>query len=189
MIIWPPPGVVGRWARLLLALASTVSLGFGSRRDPWPYFCSFQSFCEISNGASSSRRGEIWPLLVTPPLLEYFERALTHSLFRSIVSVAAGPRQYSLYCLQVSSRSMNKVSVLSSTCTCFDIGRPLRFWEKSVFLSSATFVGTSAFAFSWWVSCCFLGSESHGTHDRILLPDGSGSLRNNRSSNDYPVDR
>jgi hypothetical protein len=27
---------------LLLAFVSTVILGFGRRRDPWPYFCSFQ---------------------------------------------------------------------------------------------------------------------------------------------------
>jgi hypothetical protein len=55
--------------QLLLVLASTVSLGFGSGRDPWPYFCSFQNLYVLLNGASSSNRGRIWLLLVSPLLL------------------------------------------------------------------------------------------------------------------------
>jgi hypothetical protein len=35
---------LGRSVRLLVVLASTVILGFESRRDPWPYF-SFPSAC------------------------------------------------------------------------------------------------------------------------------------------------
>jgi hypothetical protein len=31
-------------SKLLLALASTVVLGFGPRQDPWPYICPFHAF-------------------------------------------------------------------------------------------------------------------------------------------------
>jgi hypothetical protein len=38
--------------KLLLAHASTVNLGFGSHRDPWPCSCSFQDFWLFWNGAA-----------------------------------------------------------------------------------------------------------------------------------------
>jgi hypothetical protein len=51
-------------SKLLLALVSTVVLGFGPSRDPWPYFCSFQTFM-FWNGAFFSKRGGVWLLLLT----------------------------------------------------------------------------------------------------------------------------
>jgi hypothetical protein len=38
-------------------------------RITWPCFCFFQYFYVFRNGASSSMRGGVWLLLVTPPLL------------------------------------------------------------------------------------------------------------------------
>jgi hypothetical protein len=49
----------GRSVKLLTVLTSTVILGFGSRRYPWPYF-SFQDFHLFWNGASSLTRGGVW---------------------------------------------------------------------------------------------------------------------------------
>jgi hypothetical protein len=47
--------------KLLLTLASTVKLaGFGSRRNPCPYFCSFQEFLRV---LVNDRRG-VTPLLL-----------------------------------------------------------------------------------------------------------------------------
>jgi hypothetical protein len=57
---------VGRSGKLLLVLASTVNLGFGSIRNPLPYFYSFQDFCVLRNGTSSSTIRGVWILLVNP---------------------------------------------------------------------------------------------------------------------------
>jgi hypothetical protein len=57
--VWP--------SKMLLALASTVVLGLGPRRDPWPYFRFFQTFTCFGIGPPSTR-GEV-RLLVTPLLL------------------------------------------------------------------------------------------------------------------------
>jgi hypothetical protein len=62
-----PYRLIGRSVKLLLALASTVDLCFGSHRVL--YFCSFHEFCVFWNGASSSTTRGVWLLLVTTPLL------------------------------------------------------------------------------------------------------------------------
>jgi hypothetical protein len=46
--------------KLLLARVSTVILDIKSRRDPCPYFCSFQDIYMFRDGASSLMRGEVW---------------------------------------------------------------------------------------------------------------------------------
>jgi hypothetical protein len=53
----------------LLVLARVDSLAFRPRQDPRPYICSFRTFKMFWNGSSSSKRGRIWILLVTLPLL------------------------------------------------------------------------------------------------------------------------
>jgi hypothetical protein len=53
--------------KLLMALASTVNLGFRSRRESWSYFYSFQDIYVFWNGASSLTSGGVWLLLLTPP--------------------------------------------------------------------------------------------------------------------------
>jgi hypothetical protein len=45
------PASVCQSGKLLLGLASTVSLGFRSHQNPLPHFCFFQDFCIFSNGA------------------------------------------------------------------------------------------------------------------------------------------
>jgi hypothetical protein len=55
-------------SKFLLGLASTVILGFGPRRDPWPYYLFFPDFYLFWNVVSSSTVG-FWLLLVSPPLL------------------------------------------------------------------------------------------------------------------------
>jgi hypothetical protein len=47
-----------RSSNLLLALASTVVLGFGPRRDPWPNFCSFQDNLYVWRWSLLSKRLE-----------------------------------------------------------------------------------------------------------------------------------
>jgi hypothetical protein len=65
---------------LVQALASTVVLGFEPRRDPWPYFCSFQTFMCFWNRAPSSTWRGVWLLLDSPLLLRSDSAgALTHS--------------------------------------------------------------------------------------------------------------
>jgi hypothetical protein len=50
---------------LLLALVSSVVLGFESHRNSWAYF-AFQDFYVFSNGDSSATREGVWLLLVSP---------------------------------------------------------------------------------------------------------------------------
>jgi hypothetical protein len=71
-----PSQSAGLSVKLLLVFASTVILGFESRRDSWPYF-SFQDFYVLWNGASSSTTSEAWLLLVTPLLLGVFQSVPT----------------------------------------------------------------------------------------------------------------
>jgi hypothetical protein len=70
---WPSPQTmepdIGRSVgKLMLALASTVSLGFGSYRDPWPNFCSFQDFTCFQMGPAP-RREEGLTIIGYSPLL------------------------------------------------------------------------------------------------------------------------
>jgi hypothetical protein len=53
--------ILDRSVKLLLALISTVILGFESCWDPWPYF-SFQDLCVLWNVAPSSTRWGVWLL-------------------------------------------------------------------------------------------------------------------------------
>jgi hypothetical protein len=53
--------------KLLVVLPSAVDVSVGSRRDQWPHFCSFQTFTCFEKGPLA--RGEVWLLLVAPPLL------------------------------------------------------------------------------------------------------------------------
>jgi hypothetical protein len=62
-------------SKLLLALASTVNLGFGIF-----FFC--HNFYVSWNGTSSSTRGGVWLLLVTPRLLGSI--LLAHSVSQSV---------------------------------------------------------------------------------------------------------
>jgi hypothetical protein len=69
-----------QWSKLLLALASAISLVFESYRDPWPCLCSFQELYMFSNGATSStirRVDHYWPL---PIYWGWLELARTHQL-------------------------------------------------------------------------------------------------------------
>jgi hypothetical protein len=73
----------GRSVKLLLVLASIVILDFRPRLDLWPCFYSSHYFYMLWNVASSSTRGVVWLLLVTPPLLGsdcWLSLSLTHSL-------------------------------------------------------------------------------------------------------------
>jgi hypothetical protein len=79
---WLTDWLVGQAVKLLLVLASTVILGFGSHRDPCQYF-SFQDFCMFLNGAFFPTVGRVWLLPVTPLLLI---GADTHSLSHSLNS-------------------------------------------------------------------------------------------------------
>jgi hypothetical protein len=84
---WP----IGRTVKLLLTLASTVILGFGSHREPWPYF-SFQDFCMFLNRAFFSTKGSVWLLLATALLLIGADTySLAHSdLWLAFFSVRGG---------------------------------------------------------------------------------------------------
>jgi hypothetical protein len=47
------------WSKLVLALASTVILVFGSHRDSWPYFRSFKWFMCLKMGAPIQQGKEL----------------------------------------------------------------------------------------------------------------------------------
>jgi hypothetical protein len=84
----------GRSVKLLLAFTNTVILDFRPLRDSWPYFY-FQDVYVFWNGASSSTRGGVWLILVTPPLLGVI-RAVTHSLTHSLTeSIRSTPLVFS----------------------------------------------------------------------------------------------
>jgi hypothetical protein len=74
------------------------------------------------------------------------------------------PRQHSHSRLQVSSRSMTNNFLLSWTCSCLE--------EGTVFLCRLTAKLLLVLA-----STMIFGAESDGTHDHILLSEGSRSLQ------------
>jgi hypothetical protein len=81
-------------SKLLLGLASTVVFGFGPRRDPRPYFCSFQAFTWSEMGPIFRREeGSDYSdhSASTGEWLCWLSRALTHSLthFHSLDSILA----------------------------------------------------------------------------------------------------
>jgi hypothetical protein len=104
---------VRRLVKLFLVFASTVNLAFGSCRDPWPYFCSFQGFYVFWNEPSSSTEGRsdyYWSHLLWRGWLTNFPspymRAQTHTqlpcwsfvwlsgkLFLALVILSFGPRR------------------------------------------------------------------------------------------------
>jgi hypothetical protein len=71
-------------SKLLLVLASTVFLGFGSLRYPWPYFLFCPDFLYgFWNGASASTRGAVFTTGHSPYIWKWL-LAVTHSLTRSL---------------------------------------------------------------------------------------------------------
>jgi hypothetical protein len=99
-----------QFSKLLLAITSTVDLGFGPRRDPWPYFCSFHVFICFELGPRLRRE-------------EGSDRYWSHPYHWGVTRLAG-----------------KLLLVLASTV--------------------------------------IFGSGSDGTHDFILLSDGSESLQN-----------
>jgi hypothetical protein len=75
------------------------------------------------------------------------------------------------------------IFVLFKTFTCFEMGPPLRREEGSDYYWSLPFtVGPSAYLLTTkfplaLASTAILGSESHATHNRILLSGGFGRLQ------------
>jgi hypothetical protein len=57
--------LIGLAGRLLLVSPAQSFVVFWFRRDPWPYYCSFQDTSVFWIGASSSTRGRVWLLLST----------------------------------------------------------------------------------------------------------------------------
>jgi hypothetical protein len=68
---------------LLLALASTVVLGFEAHRDPWPHFCSFQIFTCFEMGPPLWRE-EVYDYYWSFLSLLGSDCAASHSLTHSI---------------------------------------------------------------------------------------------------------
>jgi hypothetical protein len=62
---------------------SIVSLGFGSCRNRWPYFCFFPRLLHVLKWSSSSTRGGVWLLLLLLLLVSLTDRLKPNHLTSS----------------------------------------------------------------------------------------------------------
>jgi hypothetical protein len=156
-------------SKLLLVLDSTVILGFELRPDPWPYFCSFQTFECFEMGPHFRREDGVWPMLVTPRLLGSDSAGVhSHSLTYSLLSECYWSKPKLCYV----QRSVVQAVLVSSPIWAHDL-LFITLWQlRSCFCGTPSLTrGRVCLLYMLLAlsSTVILGSESRGNRDHILL--------------------